>query len=96
MTGDFAFGIIISEREVITMTEIAKLICGLSAKNIPFELNVQGALNGIQVKCADWDAVCNDMSYGHECGLLEVMGSISADPDDVEGWLTADDILARL
>lgn len=76
--------------------EIAKLICGLSAKNIPFELNAQGYLNGIQVKCADWDAVCNDMSYGHEQGLLEVMGSISVNPDDVEGWLTADDILARL
>ena len=84
------------EKEVDMFNEIAKLICGLSAKNIPFELRAQGALNGIQVKCTDWDAVCNDMSYGHELGLLEVMGSISADPDDVEGWLTADDILARL
>lgn len=76
--------------------EIIKLICGLTAKNIPFDLKVQGALNGLMVECADWDAVCNDMSYGHEQGLLEVMGSISNRPNDVEGWLTAEDILARL
>lgn len=44
-----------------------------------------------------WDAVISDYSYGHEDGLLEAMGSLLGDrPGDVEGWLTADDIIRRL
>lgn len=41
-----------------------------------------------------WDAICHRGSYGHEEGLLEVMGSVTN--DDVEGWLTADEIIKRL
>lgn len=44
-----------------------------------------------------WDAVISDYSYGHEDGLLEAMGSLIGDrPGDVEGWLTADEIIRRL
>lgn len=46
-----------------------------------------------------WDAVCHSGSYGGKRGLLEVMGKsvIKADyDDDVEGYLTADDIISRL
>lgn len=44
-----------------------------------------------------WDAICHRGSYGHEEGLLEIMGTI-VNPcgDRVEGWLTADDIISRL
>lgn len=45
-----------------------------------------------------WDAICHQGSYGYEDGLLEIMGEI-VDPsceDDVEGWLTADDVIARV
>lgn len=44
-----------------------------------------------------WDAVISDYSYGHEDGLLEVMGSLVGDRSDtVEGWLTAGEIIRRL
>jgi len=44
-----------------------------------------------------WDAVCNIGSYGFAQGLLEVMGKAVVRVDDeVEGWLTADEIIERL
>ena len=43
-----------------------------------------------------WDAICNFGSYGHEEGLLEIMGTIVQGSDSVEGWLTADDVIKRL
>lgn len=76
-------------------TEINKLAAGLGAKGIEFKLR---PLNGgLQILCDGWDAVCHDFSYGHEDGLLEIMGKIVQNEyDDVEGWLTADEILERL
>ena len=43
------------------------------------------------------DAVCHCWSYGHEEGLIEVMGYplCHAFEDDVEGWLTADTVFNR-
>lgn len=44
-----------------------------------------------------WDVICNLGSYGYKAGKLEAMGSIIVgNDDDVEGWLTADDIIERL
>lgn len=46
----------------------------------------------------EWDVICQRGSYGAEEGLLEIYGSI-VDPnagDSVEGWLTADDVIARI
>lgn len=45
-----------------------------------------------------WDVVCHTGSYGYEQGLLEIMGSIvsSYAENEVEGWLTADEIIKRL
>ena len=46
------------------------------------------------------DCVCRSGSYGHERGLIEAMGAplVNKDEvwDDVEGWLTAIDILSRI
>lgn len=44
------------------------------------------------------DAICHWGSYGHEKGLIEVMGwpLCEATDDDVEGYLTADTVYARL
>lgn len=44
------------------------------------------------------DAVCHYGSYGHEEGLIEVMGYplCTATEDDVEGFLTANTIYERL
>lgn len=46
-----------------------------------------------------WDAVCQPGSYGYNEGLLEIMGDIvwhDIDGDSVRGWLTADDVIARI
>lgn len=46
-----------------------------------------------------WDAICQPGSYGYKEGLLEIMGYIvwyDIDDDSVRGWLTADDVIARI
>lgn len=43
--------------------------------------------------------ICNPMSYGHEEGLLEIMGLLTreeSEDDDVVGWLTAEDVFNRI
>lgn len=82
--------------------EINKLEKGLIARGIDYirrEL-IDGyqIIVGMKDNCGgwEWDAVCHSYSYGHQEGLLEVMGNISAYEDDVEGWLTAEEILNRL
>lgn len=46
-----------------------------------------------------WDAICQFGSYGYGEGLLEIHGNIvdeKKDGDVVVGWLTADDVIARI
>lgn len=46
-----------------------------------------------------WDAICQFGSYGYKEGLLEIYGNIvdeKKDGDVVVGWLTADDVIARI
>lgn len=53
---------------------------------------------GYNAQIREWDVICQRGSYGAEEGLLEIYGSI-VDPcarDSVEGWLTADDVIARI
>ena len=72
--------------------EADKLAKGLLENNIEFYY--YDCWDGVQIVC---DAICHSGSYGHEQGLLEVMGTIArAVEDDVEGWLTAEEILQRL
>lgn len=40
-----------------------------------------------------WDGVWGWGSYGFEQGLIEVMGAQLLGHDDVEGWLTADQVM---
>ena len=79
------------------MVELNKLMLGLMERSIEF--NFTPFMNGGKIEVADgsWDAICHDGSYGHNDGLLEVMGSIvEIDYDTVEGFLTANQILNRL
>ena len=81
--------------EILDMTEMGKLAQGLVIKQIPFQ--VIPMFNGLQILCKDWDAICHSGSYGHSEGLLEIYGSIvQSEYDDVEGYLTAEEILERL
>lgn len=77
----------------MNQTETKKLIIALDKAGIEFE--IQALWNGIQVRTKTWDAVCHDYSYGHERGLLEVMG-LPQCQDDVIGWLTADEVMGML
>ena len=52
-----------------------------------------------QIVCDGWDAICHWGSYGYEEGLLEVMGTkvvLESDGGPVCGYLTAEDVIARL
>lgn len=42
-----------------------------------------------------WDAICHYGSYGYENGLLEIAGNL-VPGGDVEGWLTAEDIIRKI
>lgn len=86
------------------LAELAKLASGLTLKGIHFEFNTIYD-GGIIIVLDDndnriWDAICHSGSYGHEKLSLEIIGNIVnktlSGEDDVEGYLTAGDILARL
>jgi hypothetical protein len=70
--------------------------------NVPYE--IRQCWDGWQLcyPCADpdirvSDAVCHSGSYGHERGLLEIMGLVNEEEvgDEVEGWLTAVQVFER-
>jgi hypothetical protein len=72
--------------------EMSKLAAGLQRRGTRFVIRTyQG---GLQILCKGrgWDAICHDYSYGHEDGLLEVMGLPQCN-GDVIGYLTAEEIL---
>lgn len=75
--------------------EADKLAKSLIKNGVEFDYHK--CFDGIQICCNGWDAICHSGSYGHERGLLEIMGIIvRVDDDEVEGWLTAEEILQRL
>ena len=80
--------------------ECLKLESMLLAANIPYE--ARDCWDGRQVcyPCIAYcvsDAACHSGSYGHEKGLLEVMGLVDESEvgDSVEGWLTAEEVFAK-
>ena len=76
------------------ISEIAKLARWLKERGIEYSMRTR--VDGFQIVADEWDAVCFTGTYGAQRGLLEVMGSIVTGDDDVEGYLTADEILRRL
>lgn len=74
--------------------EIAKLARGLKDRGIAYNMLVRD--DGLQIVADKWDVVCFTGSYGAQRGLLEAMGRVITGNDDVEGYLTADEVLRRL
>ena len=75
-------------------SEINDLVLGLIKREVRF--TVEPLNNGYKVDWGTGDAVCHHGSYGGSDGLLEVMGDLNQNPyDEVEGWLTADEVLHR-
>lgn len=81
--------------------EALRLASMCLANNIPFEIAEyrEGFIIGYpSLKNRVSDAVCNNMSYGRESGLLEIMGLVDEEKtggDTVEGWLTAEEVFMR-
>lgn len=78
--------------------EIFKLVQYFDNNRLPYTLEyLYGGYKFAPVP-QDWDVICHNHSYGHELGLLEVFGSLVAEEvdDEVEGWLTAEEIIERM
>ena len=82
--------------------EIERLVIFLKNSNIPFELtdDVMGNPNN-QVWYPNHDGhicdvICHKYSYGGADGYLEMMGLSENEYDDVEGWLTAEEVFDRI
>lgn len=80
------------------LIELNKLMLGLAERSISFTFTQIYDGGKVDVPSQNWDAICHMGSYGHENGLLEVMGNaVNRCPyDSVEGFLTADEILERV
>lgn len=80
--------------------EMITLIDKLQSAGIPHEVVKQDFFDSIQVcypsqeNCI-CDAICHQYSYGGRDGFLEIMGLTDTE-DGVEGWLTANDVFARM
>ena len=85
------------------ITEMTTLIDMMNSANIPYELttdccgNEFGQLWYPSRHNNICDVICHEFSYGGSEGLLEIMGLVDDDcDDDVEGWLTAENVFARI
>lgn len=88
-------------KEFKSSPEMRKLVKLLDEAKIPYEKNVDFD-NCLQLIYPNQeqrisDVICNNYSYGHEKGLLEIMGLVDIDKvgDSVEGHLTAADVFSR-
>ena len=85
---------------MVDTREIYKLFKMLVEAGIPCRARI--LYDGAQVVYPSYekricDAVCHSGSYGHEKGLLEIMGLVDEDVgDDVEGYLTAEQVFKRI
>lgn len=81
-------------------TEMDKLEKYLKDHGIDYER--QDIHDGQQIvvyktsKAYSWDVVLHSFSYGQEDNLMEAMGEDLLGHDDVEGYLTADDVIRYL
>lgn len=87
--------------EIKSFEEIEKLSEMLDNAGIPHE--DMNWLGGKQVNYPSkqnvvCDAILNPYSYGHEEGLLEIMGLVNERKigDSVEGYLTAEEVFKRI
>lgn len=82
------------------MTEMEKLEKMLNVAGIPYEVAYPFDKPQIIYPSKEnrvCDAICHRGSYGYEDGLLEIMGLVDEEAgDEVEGYLTADDVFRRI
>ena len=84
--------------------EMVTLIDKLNSAKIPFVTEIDDSFGALHVMYPeDWNGnckcsvICHEYSYGGREGLLEIMGLVDDDiEDDVQGYLTANDVFARI
>lgn len=83
----------------IDYTEMIKLELLLQEAKIPYRIDYVLGMPSVRYyglgKELICDAICHSGSYGHEKGLLEVMG-LTRNDDFVEGWLTSEEVFDRI
>jgi hypothetical protein len=84
-------------------SEMITLIDKLDSANIPYvaETDFFGATHVMYPESWEGDCkcsvICHEYSMGGKEGLLEIMGLVDEDcGDDVQGYLTANDVFARI
>jgi hypothetical protein len=84
----------------IDTAEMNKLVGLLCLAEIPHEITECWGTPQIWYPSAEepvCDVICHSGSYGHEEGLLEIMGLVDKDHgDSVEGYLTAREVFRRI
>ena len=92
----------INERSPKMKREIERLVKMLENSNIPFEVTddvMDNSDNQVWYPNYDkhiCDVICHEYSYGGKDGYLEMMGLSDNEYDDVEGWLTAEEVYNRI
>ena len=79
-------------------TQVDKLITMLETTDIPFEVAECHGRPQVWYPSKErpvCDAICHWGSYGHQTGLIEIMG-LTRNGDSVEGYLNADEVFARI
>lgn len=87
-------------KNAIKITEMTKLGSFLELAGIPYEVTDCWGTPQIwypSKEDATCDVICHRGSYGYEEGLLEIMGLVDeSHGDDVEGYLTANEVFRRI
>lgn len=81
----------------INPAEMHHLANMLGSANIPYE--IEELWGGLHINYPNKEncvcsVICHSFSYGGHLGLLEIMGL--TDDDDVQGFLTAQDVYNRI
>ena len=83
----------------VDYTQMTRLELYLQEAKIPYRMDyvlgmpsVRYYGRGDKLIC---DAICHSGSYGHEDGLLEIMG-LTRNGDSVEGYLTSREVFDRI
>lgn len=80
------------------ITQVDKLIVMLETTDIPFTVTSNHGRPQVWYpddKRPVCDAICHWGSYGHQTGLIKIMG-LTHNDDSVEGYLNADEVFARI
>lgn len=79
-------------------TQVDELITMLEKTNIPFDVTQNQGRPQVwypDQRCSVCDAICHWGSYGHQTGLIEIMG-LTHNNDEVEGYLIAEEVFSRI